>query len=38
MQVITALIDADGVVKARWSGERDPGELTSLLTNNLALA
>ncbi len=34
----SVLIDADGVVQARWSGERESAELVSLLTNNLALA
>ena len=31
------LVDGDGVITARWSGERDADELVSLLTNNLTL-
>ena len=34
----SVLIDADGIVKERWSGGREAAELVSLLTNNLALA
>ena len=33
----SVLVDGDGIVRARWSGNREPSELTSLLTNNLPL-
>lgn len=33
----SVLVDADGTVVERWSGERDPDDIVAMLTNDLAL-